>query len=121
MTIQQSNYQALKAIFSDFESNEEFYAKLESKGFMPLHLERIWSNTSVPRFSLMHTYIQNGDVMRDPDIEFELENGAIYCVSYRQDNMEIMREFDRASVEAMDADRFMKDWLRNIKNQGFAK
>jgi hypothetical protein len=71
------------------------------------------------RFSLMHTYEQNGDLMRDPDVEFVVINGGIYSTFYRQDGLGIARELKPNSKAAADCDRFLATWLKNIKDQGF--
>ena len=38
------------------------------EAFMPLTVERLYDN----RFSIKHAYMQNGDEMRDPEMEFEV-------------------------------------------------
>lgn len=49
---------------------------------MPLSVERLGSH----RYSLTHYYEQNGDMMRDPDVEFHRdEYGRWFPLSFQQD------------------------------------
>ena len=68
-TIYETNYERLNNILSgrldkmDFES-----LKLESKGFMDLHIDKIGPD----RLAISHTYSQNGDRIADPDMELKI-------------------------------------------------
>jgi hypothetical protein len=106
--------------------------KIEVKGFMPLCIEAIGPG---PRggllISVMHFYLQNGDVMRDPDVEVEVLPGTEdwLPVSYRQDNLGIFRQavtteggvvrFNHGLVA--DVKRFLEVWDRNLREQGFVE
>ncbi|WP_394801013.1 DUF6908 domain-containing protein [Niabella ginsengisoli] len=50
------------------------YVKLHADGYMPLSFECIGqlscSHGTAKMYSLMHTFTQNGDLMRDPEICF---------------------------------------------------
>jgi hypothetical protein len=65
---------------------------LRVEGFMPLSLEIIGPG---PRggllLSIMHSFEQNGDLMRDPDLVMEVvpQMGWWQPVSYRQDSLAI--------------------------------
>jgi hypothetical protein len=103
---------------------------LRVPSFMPLSVEAIGRG---PRggilLSVMHWFEQNGDLMRDPDLEIEIEpdSGKWLPVSYRQDSLGIFQE----AVEIEGADlrvnhklvrdllAFMIEWDRNIGEQGF--
>ena len=107
--------------------------KIEVEGFMPLHVEIIGGG---PRgavlLSVMHTYLQNGDVMRDPDVEVEVVPGSDeewLPVSYRQDNLGVFRQ--AVSTEGgvvlfhhglvADIKQFLVTWDRNLREQGFVE
>ena len=68
--------------------------KVEVKGYMPLHVEVIGRRPGATLLSIMHTYVQNGDVMRDPDVEVEVVPGSEEWlpVSYRQDGLGIFQQ-----------------------------
>lgn len=105
-------------------------ATLCSKGFMDLHVDKLYTNDDGIRISLAHNYIQNGDVMADPDMEIMVypdremaeamtfqQDGAlaIYQVVYdsvhgqKMVNMKLKRQLNT----------FLNQWLGNIKKQGF--
>jgi len=105
---------------------------LRVPSFMPLSIEIIGRG---PRggilISVMHWYEQNGDLMRDPDIEIEFlpGSGEWLPVSYRQDSFGSFQE--AVAIEdgelRLNAKRvhdllaFMKFWDKNIGEQGFVE
>ena len=105
--------------------------KLEVAGFMPLCIEFIGTGPrGMPLVSVMHYYEQHGDIMRDPDMECEVDTGGIWHpVSYRQDSLGLMQEAvfrDAETGEVMvrpklvrDLTRFMNFWDNNLNQQGF--
>ncbi|HMR83668.1 MAG TPA: hypothetical protein PKE30_11070 [Niabella sp.] len=116
------------------------YLKLQSEGFMPLSFECIGETSCTQGkakiYSLMHTFTQNGDLMRDPEMcffyfeenETNTLNGA-YPFSYRLDPLCIYDEsaeiingeiYVLLHAQRKHAD-FANAWLNNIKEQGFIK
>jgi hypothetical protein len=104
--------------------------RIEVENFLPLCIEAIGRG---PRggllLSIMHVYEQNGDLMRDPDVEVETIPGSddwLPC-SFRQDNLGIFQE--AVSTEGgvilfhhglvADIKRFLEFWDRNLREQGF--
>jgi len=93
-------------------------------GVMALSIERIG-----PRmYSLAHYYVQNGDMMRDPDVElFRDEEGRWFPVSFRQDGgmpvYTVALEMDAAGITGVYRRRyasqrdFVRLWLRNLRAQ----
>lgn len=68
--------------------SEGEHHRYEVEGYMPLTIERLQKvGTWGTMWSLMHTFQQNGDTMRDPDIEFYLSRrtGRIYPTFFKQD------------------------------------
>ncbi|MBM3998905.1 MAG: hypothetical protein FJ297_05075 [Planctomycetes bacterium] len=118
-------------LFGGFDNLAKNPISLRVDGFMPLSIERIGTG---PRggmlISVMHWYEQNGDLMRDPDVEIEIlpNTGEWLPLSYRQDSAglfqeaqididgELMRASDRF---VKDIQRFLKLWDQNIGEQGF--
>ncbi len=107
-------------------SDESSSRKLgkDEGGMMPLSIERIG-----PRmYSLAHYYKQNGDMMRDPDVElFRDEHGRWFPVTFRQDGgmpvYTVALEVDAAGIVGVHRRRyasqrdFMRLWLRNLRAQ----
>ena len=79
------------------------------------------------RFSVSHTYIQNGDVMTDPEMTFFLaEDGNYYPMTFEMSGLayRVGIEFgDDSSIlrwsprENRDQVSFASTWLANIKSQ----
>ncbi|TXJ28080.1 MAG: hypothetical protein E6Q24_07065 [Chitinophagaceae bacterium] len=144
-----SNMKALNEtatrIFSDLlgKLNNQGYVKLTSEVFMPLSMELLQTGitTSYGKanlYSLMHTYVQEGDLMRDPEVCFlvvdnridskDYNNLRVFPISYRQDNLGM----DDESVRIEDDEVtnlipvwqhehcvFANQWMKNIKEQEF--
>ena len=71
------------------------YAKIDNggNGFMPVSVEKLFHiPTFDEHFVISHTYEQNGDLMRDPEMEFVIKDGKYFPITFRQDNLCIMQE-----------------------------
>lgn len=103
-----------------FMSNQNGYLKLKSSGYMDLTIERLGMN----QLSLTHYYLQNGDLVPDPDMQIEIsfkehsanvvtfQNSLIFQTVYLSGggiNLELQRELNS----------FLHGWLKNLKVQGF--
>lgn len=80
------------------------------------------------RFSVAHYYVQNGDMMRDPEMTFFLaDDGHYYPMTIQMDALGIYRvgvEFGEDGRiiqgnirEQADQARFANKWMANIANQ----
>ena len=106
--------------------------KIDVEGFMPLSIEFIGTGPrGLPLISVMHYYEQHGDIMRDPEMEFEIdEEGIWHPISYRQDSLGMVQEaiFHDPRSESVkirlyllrDLKQFSQTWSRNLDEQGFA-
>ena len=86
--------------------------RVERDGFEDLSIERIREN----KVSVMHTYKQRGDLMRDPEIVFDTGGDEWIPVEFRQDPMH--HEHNQNGV---DCGEFLQTWARNLDNQGFTQ
>lgn len=104
------------------------YVRLEQKGYQPLNIEVIGQN----EVAVSHTYIQNGDVMRDPEMTFSTEYGdnGWAATSWRNDGVGVNRQACRMQNghitrffprEQKEQTTFANMWARNIKAQGWLK
>lgn len=91
------------------------YERYESGVYEPLSAEWIGGNM----LSLMQTYVQNGDLMRDPDVvlKVDFENETVNAVSFENSGMGIYQEYSDGSKDQKDANSFVVDWLNNIEVQ----
>lgn len=119
------NYRAMKKLFPQVISGEYRYLRLESEGYMPLSLEWVYKN----QVSIMHTFIQNGDLMRDPDVvvRVDREEKTVQAVSFQQDGgppiyQEVM-DYEGRVIDPRgqkDINSFLTGWLSNIREQEYA-
>lgn len=118
-------------LFGGLEALKANPLKIEAEGFMPLSVEYIGIGLRrLPLVSVMHYYEQNGDLMRDPDMEFEIDQqGEWHPISYRQDSLGMLLEAvfqdpDTGKVLVRpklvrELKTFMRTWSRNLAEQGF--
>ena len=87
--------------------------KLEAPALMDLTVETWPSNDSV-MVSMCHYGEQNGDLMKDPDVLFEVKkDGTVY---YREMQNDYMGTYTENNLEIKD---FMESlWLPNLYMQG---
>lgn len=120
----QDNYKAMMALVPEIMKGEKEYVKyLAGPGFMPLSIKCIGKNM----IAVAHYYEQNGDLMADPDMTFEIdhEKQTLNARSFQQDGFLgrydcVIRE-DGSVNERMEKElnSFAKTWLKNIKQQGY--
>jgi hypothetical protein len=103
--------------------------RLQVPGFMRLVIEHVGTG---PRggelVSVAHYGELNGDLMRDPEVVFEVAAGQLQPNSIQQDYVGSYRDavfigedgkvFIRPA-EVRDIEAFSRIWDRNIKHQGF--
>lgn len=108
--------------------------RLTVTGYMPLSVEDIGQSAEGNRIiAISHTGEQNGDLMRDPEMVFEIHTYAspdmAEPLSFRNDYMGIMQEIYRYDDDGkkthvnaklkQDLKFFAKTWFQNLKDQGF--
>ncbi|RPI56245.1 MAG: hypothetical protein EHM49_00720, partial [Deltaproteobacteria bacterium] len=80
----------VKGLEWDADDSSKMHKKIDNSNgtFMSVHVEFInrYNNGIVGDvFSVAHYYEQNGDMMRDPDVEFLRNSGKFYPIYFRQD------------------------------------
>lgn len=102
-----------------------------NSGIMAVHVEWLWRVGGMDIFAVSHTYEQNGDLMRDPEMQFIREQDGrttfYYPFSFRQDGLGVDREsvkFDNDwkitainTREQADEAHFANVWMKNIRSQ----
>jgi hypothetical protein len=123
--------QAIIELFGGMAKLRDNPIKIDVEGFMPLAIEHIGTGPrGMPLISVMHFYEQYGDIMRDPDMEFEIDQeGTWHPISYRQDSLgmtqeAVFRDAETGEVKIRpklirDLKRFVKLWDQNLHDQGF--
>ena len=108
--------------------------RIRVDGYMSLSIEAIGTSADGNRLiSLCHYGEQNGDLMRDPEMVFELfahgEASAAEPLSFQNDYMGLLQEvyrYDDAGKKTHVKTRlkaelksFARTWFTNLKHQGF--
>lgn len=133
------NLRSILALRPDLIQRVEAHVRIDNPPFLPLSIENIGTGPrGLPALSVAHYGEQNGDLMCDPEICFELaiENGTVkefYPFYFRNDYVGV----EQFSVHAQGFDSenqpilhinlpmvngqraFAATWDRNIGDQGF--
>lgn len=103
--------------------------KMKSGAFMDLNLDYLISTKKGIVIALAHNYVQNGDVMADPDMEIRIVKGApmVEALSYRQDAVGINQQVYADEAETKyyprlkkELNSFLNTWLKNLIRQRFS-
>ena len=105
------------------------YIKLKSGIFMDLNIDHLShkddENSIV--ISLAHNFIQNGDVMADPDMEIKIipSMKMVEALTFQQDStgtyQQVYLEDGRFyPTLKTDLNYFLNSWLKNLIQQGFS-
>ncbi len=126
------NKKTLATIKAAAERAEIGYLRIDENGpYMPLSAEIISHTESGELMAVSHTYVQNGDLMRDPEVVFLCgKDGNFYPVEFRNDGLPVHDnavEWDggkmkgyRPGMQASIAS-FADVFVRNLREQGFEK
>jgi hypothetical protein len=126
-------YQHFATVLADL-LGDDTAVRLTVTGYMPLSVEHIGQSAEGNRLiAISHTGEQNGDLMRDPEMVFEIHTytspNMAEPLSFRNDYMGIMQEIYRYDDDGkkthvnaklkQDLKFFATTWLQNLKDQGF--
>lgn len=120
------NFDRLMALAPELLTGEAFYLRFTAgDAFMPLSMDYLGQN----RISISHTYLQNGDLMADPDMEFvfDLENKTLSARTFQQDGIGLYQivENQQGEVDNPDLERqlnsFARQWFDNIQSQDYRR
>ena len=130
MPTTEKTYQHFAKVLTDLLGSDTAI-RLTVNGYMPLSVEHIGQSAEGNRLiAISHTGEQNGDLMRDPEMVFEIHtHGMAEPLSFRNDYMGMMQEVYRyddsgkkTHVNARlkrDLTFFARTWFKNLKDQGF--
>jgi len=95
--------------------------------FMAVHVDVLDRTRHGLRVALAHNFVQNGDVMADPDVTFLVSSvdGQVYPLTFQADATGFHQEGGRIDGDRIlsaprvqaDITRFANQWMRNIKAQ----
>ena len=108
-------------LLEDFNTNTEFHARFEKGGYDPLVIERLGSE----RVSVAHYFVQNGDLMADPDIVFDFETWCPIEITQAPVGVYRRKFFERNGKQYVDVS-FHRDvmalvnvWAKNLRFQAW--
>ncbi|RPI55964.1 MAG: hypothetical protein EHM49_01275 [Deltaproteobacteria bacterium] len=124
----------VKGLEWDVDDSSKMHKKIDNSNgtFMAVHVEFINKHNNGivgDVFSVAHHYEQNGDTMRDPDVEFLRNSDKFYPIYFRQDGAggteQKVLVFDgeghvtgwRPKMQAEIASFCNQVWMPNIKRQ----
>ncbi|HSL02110.1 MAG TPA: hypothetical protein VK901_01050 [Nitrospiraceae bacterium] len=128
-----NTYQHFATVLAHLLGNETA-VRLTANGYMPLSVEHIGHSANGNRLiAVCHYGEQNGDLMCDPEMVFEIHTYAApdmaEPLSFRNDYMGTMQEVYRYGSDGkkthvnaklrQDLTSFAKTWFQNLKDQGF--
>lgn len=111
---------------SDFFAGDEVYGKSQQTGYMDFNLELIHQDDTGHYVAISHYYIQNGDMVPDPDMVLlvDTKNEQVIPLSF-QNALTYKTVFDDIYDRKMISTRelkgqnsFLSTWLKNLFNQG---
>ncbi len=126
-------YQHFATVLAQLLGNDTA-VRLTVDGYMPLSVEDIGQSAESNRlFAICHYGEQNGDLMRDPEMVFEIHTDAspdmAEPLSFRNDYMGTMQEGYRYGDDGrkthvnarlkQDLKFFARTWFNHLKDQGF--
>ena len=128
-TINQKARKVMDTLIEGLDNETNNHKKIDNaKGtFMAVHIDCVGRCNLGLIYSITHYYEQNGDMMRDPDMEFiKGGDGEYYPISFWQDAPIIRDEpVTRKDGEMLGYSEkrqaalvtFANKWMRNIKEQ----
>lgn len=125
------SYQHFASVLTQLLGNETV-VRIRVEGYMPLSIEAIGTSADGNRLiSLCHYGEQNGDLMRDPEMVFEVHSAtaAAEPLSFQNDYMGMLQEvyrYDESGKKThvnvklkQELKSFARTWFKNLKDQGF--
>ncbi|MFW6124384.1 MAG: DUF1249 domain-containing protein [Acidobacteriota bacterium] len=113
----------------EFCSKDDNYVKFKSDGFMDLNVDvQNWKEETAngKRISMAHNFVQNGDLMADPDMEIRIftKEKAAEALTFQMDTMGLYQEVypepgKQNTGLKKKLNTFLLQWLVNIESQGF--
>jgi len=110
----------IQEILSQFgvESVEEWEInaphEIEVKACDPLTIEKV----AAGRVSVGHYFTQNGDLMSDPEVRFDVSDGEWTPVSFTSHPHPLRHDHDENGLEMSS---FLETWEKNIRSMGYLR
>lgn len=121
-TTAHKNFRRFQELFPEIVSGQYEYLRLEAgEAYYPLVIHHKYGS----HYCMEHYYMQNGDRMYDPYMDFQIEKeaGTLRAFSYENSGIGVYNEADPddpAYEKAINGfNNFFATWLNNIRSQGY--
>lgn len=121
-TTAHKNFRRFQELFPEIVSGQYEYLRLEAgEAYYPLVIHHKYGS----HYCMEHYYMQNGDRMYDPYMDFQIdkEAGILRAFSYENSGIGVYNEADPddpAYEKAINGfNDFFATWLNNIRSQGY--
>ena len=121
-TTAHTNFRRFQELFPEIVSGQYEYLRLEAgEAYYPLLIHHKYGS----HYCMEHYYMQNGDRMYDPYMDFQIdkEAGTLRAFSYENSGIGVYNEAnpdDPAYEKAINGfNSFFATWLNNIRSQGY--
>lgn len=121
-TTAHKNFRRFQELFPEIVSGQYEYLRLEAgEAYYPLVIHHKYGS----HYCMEHYYMQNGDRMYDPYMDFQIdkEAGTLRAFSYENSGIGVYNEADPddpAHEKKINGfNKFFATWLNNIRSQGY--
>ena len=133
MTREERVFKRLLKVFPDLKDIDVGgHRKIENKPYMALAMDVLADSEYGRIISIAHNYIQNGDVMADPDMQLliSFKKQTVQAMSFQNDAMGVYQESlfiddDGKLMVQMsllkNLNKFLDTWTKNLIAQGFVE
>lgn len=131
MNIYERNYKRMLPLIEGMIDTEKNYRKMSAgEALNPLTIEKLYDlEDGRTVYSMTHYFKQNGDMMKDPDMEIavDVKNQMVEALTFENSGMGIYQEvylyengkkMYRPRLKK-ELNNFLFQWLKNIKEQGY--
>ena len=102
------------------------HLKLKNDPYMDLNIDVLSVTGDQIVISMAHNFIQNDDVMADPDMEIRIypAAGMVEALTYQLDSLGVYQRVypdEKTVIPRLktELNRFLNQWLSNLIDQGF--
>lgn len=121
-TTAHKNFRRFQELFPEIVSGQYEYLRLEAgEAYYPLVIHHKYGS----HYCMEHYYMQNGDRMYDPYMDFQIdkEAGTLRAFSYENSGIGVYNEADpddpAHEKKISGFNKFFATWLNNIRSQGY--
>ena len=124
--VYEMNYERLLPYITLMKEKKFRYLKVRNGLYMDLNIDLLEEGEEVSVYAIAHNYIQEWDVMADPDMQIKVwwKSSQVEALTFQQDAVGLYQEVYPEPGKVCprvkkELNSFLGKWLRNLKDQGF--